>query len=81
MSCVSRVTGSCGVFEKKANGIPGFSFWRSRGAERNKEAACESSLVGKQSSRQRKMRLTAPREDYYTVRWGMLLHLSQSKEK
>lgn len=45
-----------------------FFFWRSRGTGRNKEKACESSLAGKQSGRQRKTRLTASREDYYTVR-------------
>lgn len=48
---------------------------------RNREKACESSLAEKQSSRQRKMRRTASREDYYTVRSGLRLCLTQSKEK
>lgn len=53
---------------------------RSQGTGRNKENACESALAGKQSSRQRKMRLTASGVDYCIVRSRLLLHLSRRKK-
>lgn len=53
---------------------------RSEGTGRNKENACESALAGKQSSRQRKMRLTASGVDYCILRSWLLLHLSRRKK-
>lgn len=45
---------------------------------RNKEKACEYSVAWKQSSRQRRMRLSASGEGYHNVRNEQLLCLSPS---